>query len=151
MAALVLALALGHLTAVAAFVQLEDVAEALRLNQRKWAEQQIKEYQFVFRRVCFCAPDYVRPVLITVRDGKITMVRYADRDRLPVAPAEFHRYPTVDELFATIETALARQAHRINAIYHPKRGFPVSVFIDYSAGMADEEQGFRVTELKAHK
>lgn len=131
--------------------QTEDIAETLRRNQRKWAEQQVKEYQFVFRRVCFCIPEFVRPVVINVRDGKIVAVRYADRDQQSVLPENFHRYQTVDELFAIIQQAIDQKAHRINVAYDQKRGFPTAVFIDYSADMADEERGFQISALKVKR
>jgi hypothetical protein len=131
--------------------QIEDIAETLRRNQRKWAEQQAKEYQFVFRLVCFCIPEFTRPVVINVREGKIVAVRYADRDQAPIAPENFNRYQTVDELFAIIQQAIEQKAHRINVTYHPKRGAPTSVFIDYSANMADEERGYEIRALKVKR
>lgn len=149
--ALLWALTLSFIITAPVAGQTEDVVAAFRLNQSKWAAQQIKNYQFVFRRICFCLQDYVRPVIITVRDGKIQAVRYADRDQLLVPPDQFNRYLTIDELFATIQQAIERQAHRITATYDPRRGFPTSISIDYVAGIADDEQGFRISTLKVGK
>lgn len=149
--ALLLALVCGCISRALAGGQPQDVAEALRLNQRQWTAQQIKHYQFVFRRLCFCPPDYTRPAIIYVRDGKIQMVRYADGDQQLVSSDQFQRYPTIDELFATIQKALEQPAYRISATYHARRGFPTSIFIDYLAGVVDDEQGFRVSNLKVGK
>jgi hypothetical protein len=60
---------------------------------------------------------------------------------------------TIDKLFAIIRDAYAgrntfeKKADTVNVTYHAQRGYPLTIYIDVSATIADEEQGYTVEEL----
>jgi hypothetical protein len=77
-------------------------------------------------------------VVVTVRNGQVESRRYEDTGA--DVPAEFApAYPTVDGLFAVIEEAIAEQAAAVDVLYDAARGFPVSIQIDGSPMIADDE------------
>lgn len=118
-------------------------------NRRKWESRKIKNYQYTFNWRCYCAPDYVKPVIISVRAGAIAQVSYADGGAID--PSNFERYQTVKGLFEIIQKAIDEKAHKIEVTYDAKSGYPTSAFIDYSANTADEEKGFEAKQLKIVK
>ncbi len=40
-----------------------------------------------------------------------------------------------------------RKIETVNVTYHPEKGYPLTIYIDVSTMMADEEQGYTVEEL----
>jgi hypothetical protein len=107
--------------------------------KQRWAQTAPAAYQITVSRACFCAVDVNRPVIVTVRDGQVESRRYADNGA-DVDPRIASAYPTVDELFAIIESAIARQAAQVDVTYDAARGFPVTVALDGAVGIADDEQ-----------
>ena len=59
------------------------------------------------------------------------------------------RFGTVDDLFAMLQDAIDGGAVSITVEYERQLGYPTTAFIDYDALIADEEQGFAVSELTA--
>ena len=60
----------------------------LELNRLKWNDNKWNNYQFQFEWQCFCLPDYVTPVLVTVSRGVISKVVYVQTDQ----PLLLNRY-----------------------------------------------------------
>lgn len=121
-----------------------DALEQLQINRRKWQSKEIKNYKFHFNWICFCGLRG-RPFIITVRDGKVEDVRYAEGEQRPIEPEHLERFKTtVDELFDLVQQAIKRKAYRINVSYDPELGYPKLAFIDYHRNIVDEELGFRI-------
>jgi len=116
------------------------------LNQLKWQSAALSSYQFEFSWQCFCLPDYVAPVLVTVREGIIDSVVYT-HTRLSVDADKLSRYLTIDELFTFIQSAIDEEAIKIVSEYDLEYGFPTKVWIDWNEMIADEERGFQVSNL----
>jgi hypothetical protein len=114
---------------------------------RRWTARGITDYQFKFQWICFCGPDYTRPVIIEVRGGVINSIRYADTGE-PVDPANFDRYHTIEGLFALLQEAVNQKAAQIRVSFDPELKYPTTVYIDYSSNIADEERGFSVNDLR---
>lgn len=123
-----------------------DRSSSLEANRKKWEGAGIAHYQFVFNWSCFCITDYVRPVRITVRGGKIEQITYAD-DGQAVPADRYEDYRTIDQLFDFLDEPRARSAARLDAEYNPKYGYPLNAYVDYDERMADEEKGFLITEF----
>ena len=58
-------------------------------------------------------------------------------------------FPDIPGLFAIIADAIARNPFDMAVTYDPTTGVPVDVWIDYVQNIADEELGFRSTDLPA--
>jgi len=109
----------------------------------RWNSLGISNYQYSFRRSCFCAPSFRSPVRITVRAGRVTAVVLADTGQA-VSPED---YPTVDDLFVLLQEALDADAYLIRVTYDPARGYPTSFYIDRSPQIADEELAIEAEDL----
>lgn len=116
-------------------------ADDLAINRARWRAQGLEQYEFVFRRACFCMAEAVEPVQIRVESGAVVAV--IDTLGQPVDSLSVARYftITIDSLFGVVEHAIAVHAHVLSVRYHPEFGYPESIGIDYDAATADEELG----------
>ena len=121
-------------------------AQLLRAKSR-WERSGITAYTYTTAQQCFCPQDYVAPVAVDVRDGVVQGVAFADGRAGDVPDPQ--RFGTVDDLFAKLQDAIDRGAVSITVEYERQLGYPTTAFIDYDALIADEEQGFAVSELTA--
>ena len=139
----------GALVALVLLTSCRDVTGVVRQlhdAQQLWAAAEPDAYEVTVSRGCFCGPAVQRSVVIRVRGGQVESRRYLDTgDEVPADIAE--AYPTVDALFAIIDDAEARGAAVVDAQYDDAYGYPVSVYLDYSERIADEEQSYSMTNL----
>ncbi len=106
-----------------------------------WAAKGPKDYTATFHWTCFCAPAYSGPVELTVVNGTIMGVQYAEGVAAPGTP-KASNYMTVPQLFDLVQQAIDERAYRIDATYDASLGYPTKVLIDYKQTIADEERGF---------
>ena len=113
----------------------------LALARAKWADAALDGYTMTITRSCFCPPEYRGPYTVAVDGGEVSSVLYGGQ------PAEAGEPPTVDALFALLETAYAEGAARVDVDYHDELGYPVELYIDRDTRLADEEVGYSISEL----
>jgi hypothetical protein len=114
----------------------DDLQEARAL----WAAAGIRDYELTVERFCFCG--LPGPVEVRVVDGTTVSVTRTENDTpVPVDEA----YPDVEGLFAVVDDALARRAHRLQVTYHPTLGYPTHISIDYEEYVADEELAYEAS------
>ena len=118
----------------------------LNTNISRWQANKLSNYQFDFRWICFCLPDYISPVTITVEDGAISHVIYNETQIL-VPVDKLSRYKTIDDLFSFIQDAYNENAHQISIRYDPHHGYPFEGAVDYVEMIVDEEKGFEIKNL----
>ena len=83
---------------------------------------------------------------VSVSGQDVTERVYVDSgDPVPASFAEL--FPSVDGLFDILEAAIVGDAHVIEVTYDTVSGVPIDLWIDYVENIADEELGFRVTEM----
>ena len=127
-----------------------DLADAEKL----WQEQGLKNYDFTVERQCFCPGEWRGPVNIQVRNGAAVSVTYVS-DGTPVTEGKFDNADTIDKLFTMLKNAYAgtgdfeQKADTVDVTYDAQMGYPATFWIDVSQLMADEEQGYTVTNLTA--
>lgn len=107
----------------------------------RWASVGPDSYTFTLQRICFCLPESSGPARVTVIDGAVSGVVYAESGE-PVPEQYAYGFPSVGGLFDVIEEALEQDAARVDVTYDPETGVPIDIFIDYHEGVADEELGF---------
>ena len=120
--------------------------DALAAARARWAATNADNYVFEFRRSCFCAPDFVRPVRIEVLDGVVSSAVYVDTEE-PISPPPTS-VPTIDDLFDEIQDAVDGMAFSIVADYDADMGYPTSVSIDYIENAIDDEMAFTVSSFE---
>ena len=126
--------------------RLADIQSKLDQNQRKWTSAMVSNYQFNFRWKCYCSPEYVDPVNISVRENRIDGAVFVE-DEVPVAVEGLERYRTIEGLFDLLQEGIDENAHTISAHYHSELGYPVKASIDYEEDSVDEELGFDIDSL----
>ncbi len=116
----------------------------LMRNRELWEAQGITDYRMEFRWVCFCPPDYVAPVIISVTGGDtIGSVAFAE-GTLPWNRDYPPDYTSINGLFDLIQGGIDERASDISVAYHAELGYPLSAAIDYDRRIIDEERGFQV-------
>ena len=121
--------------------------DELSRNRQLWATAQLHDYEFDYRRSCYCTSDTTEPVHITVRGDVISSVART-RDGVPVND-RFVTWPRVDELFADVQRQLEQGAARIEVVYDPTYGYPRSIVVDVLLMAIDDEMEQRASNLRA--
>lgn len=149
-----LILASVFLTSLVAVSCTGSVPRELTSGKKLWKDQGLTNYDFTLERQCFCPEDWRGPVDIQVRDGVAVSVTYVS-SREADTDGKFDNADTIDKLFTILENAYTGKddfeqvADAINVTYNAEMGYPVTFFIDVSQTIADEEQGYTVTNLVA--
>lgn len=111
-----------------------------------WSVHGPSQYSFTWQRSCECTTDTVRPIRITVAGDAITSAVYVD-DQTPVSTEVRAGLLTIDGVFDEIAAAIQQNAHSIAVEYDANSGHPISVGVDYSAALADEELALTIKDL----
>ncbi len=123
-----------------------DPAQAALLQAReRWEHSSIAHYSYTGGWSCFCPPEYVAEVSVTVVGGKVTAVSSAAPNVGTIPPPE--RFRAIEGLFALIQNAITQNAARIEVSYDKTYGYPAKLFIDWRASIFDEETGFRISSF----
>jgi hypothetical protein len=117
---------------------------AFQQARGRWSSVGISDYDYDFRRSCFCAPPFTAPVRITVRSGHVTAVVSSDTG----APLSTQGYPSVDDLFGMLQEALDSNAYAVRVTYDAALGYPTRFYIDRDTRIADEELAVETSALQ---
>lgn len=99
----------------------------------RWQAASVSNYHYTVERRCFCVPSFAGPATIVVRDD------------LPQAtPAGFEEVATVPRLHAIVQKAIDDRVERLGVAYDA-RGVPLSIAIDRSSMIADDEITYLVS------
>ncbi|MFZ0544818.1 MAG: DUF6174 domain-containing protein [Candidatus Promineifilaceae bacterium] len=116
--------------------------------QALWESQEINSYRYTLQVGCFCMTDLTRPVTIEVQNGEVASITYAD-DGSTADPALFERYDSIGKLFAVISDAESQNPSQLDVTYDETYGVPLSVSIDISEMIADEELYLQVSNFES--
>lgn len=116
-------------------------------NQQRslWDSQQLSSYGFQYQRSCFCLPEFVREVVVRVEDNAVVSVT----DIQTHLGFDVSFYPTINDMFDDLQSAIDRPAASISAEFDTLLGYPTQVFIDLDELIADEENVFSAANLSA--
>jgi hypothetical protein len=113
----------------------------LQEARQLWSRQGLTRYTAVMQRTCFCPVEITAPARVLVQGGVV-----ASATRLDGTPADASRYLSVEQLFSLVEEAIPT-ASEIRVAYDASLGHPTTLYIDYVALAADEEQHYEVRDL----
>jgi hypothetical protein len=116
---------------------------ALESAAATWTSTGYVAYSFTLERTCFCLEAARGPWTATVLDTSVLLVDAAGNEPDEALIGEIPR--TIDELFAFLRMRL--DADGFEVTYDPVTGAPLTVAIDPSTAMADEEIGFVISDL----
>jgi len=126
--------------------------DALDAAVARWDSLGISDYNYRYRRSCFCLPPYTQWMSLEVRDAAFSAGYYLNGTAIP-ADVE-GSVPTVGDMFAIIQDAINGQSWTdepvatMEVAYHPHYGYPRDVHIDYTEMVADEEVTWKAKELE---
>jgi hypothetical protein len=113
---------------------------SLTLNRARWEKQDLHEYLYTARKVCFC-PDAGQEVYVQVLADTVFSARVVGTNvELPK-----EHWLTVDQLFDLAERSFGESYERVRVEYHPELGYPTLIDLSCSENILD--CGFRI-ELK---
>ena len=138
-------LAVASCSITTATARSDDERDLLRHRQR-WASAGIRDYEFEFRRGCFCPTEATEHVRITVRNDVVASV-IRTRDGQP-ASSNVGPWPTVDSLFADVQRRIDQNAERLDVEYDATYGYPRSIVVDVLATMVDDEYFLSAANLR---
>jgi len=110
-----------------------------------WTARHLTDYRFVWQRTCFCLPDAVQPIVVTVHHGEI--VSATDRAGTPVSADIRNDLLTIDALYR--RAAAARCTADEVRVTASQDGVPANFFIDPRRGVADDEYSVAISEFSA--
>ena len=128
----------------------ERDTRTLRDARLRWERLGWDDYTYQFRWNCFCASPFISRVELVVRDGVLVSGTLVDSSRA-LTDDELADWRTIDGLFDLIDDARSRDAHQIRDTYHAEFGYPLEVWIDYEANVADEELGFEILSVQPNR
>jgi hypothetical protein len=123
-----------------------EQAELLDARDR-WNELGLGFYSFVWNHSCECI-DAGRDIDVEVVDNRIVSARYSN-DQTQVPEQNLGGIQTVEEVFATIEDAIADGAFQLRVEYDAALSYPTLVSVDYDKQTADDEFIVRIENLSA--
>lgn len=125
----------------------DDPGEELREAFFRWQRRRPTEYSYTLRRLCYCLPQAVGPVRIRVRGDSVQSRTYtASGEPVPAQFAEL--FGPMEAVFEVVARAIDGGTHSLDARYDSRRGFPVTVAIDYHHPTVDDELTLRVSEFE---
>ena len=114
--------------------------------RQRWNERGPTSYVVTVRRSCECLPEAAGPVAVTVRAGAVQSRVYTASGN--AVSAQFQElFPTVDGLFALIESARRQKVHQLIVEYDDAMGYPVRVSIDFDRNHVDDEVSYYASDL----
>lgn len=127
--------------------ELRDEQRDLSRARRIWIANDIRDYEYVVRRNCYCVMSGVA-VRVTVRNDFV-IAREIDGTVTPIPSSMAAFYPSVDGLFSLIQDAIDERAYRLDTQYDYGFGFPTDLWIDYDRRTADEEEGYTLIRFRS--
>ena len=124
-------------------VEQRDLSRA----RRTWSSNDIRDYEYVVKRNCFCVLGGVA-VRITVRND-VVYAREIDGTSVPVPQSMSSLYPSIHGLFTVIQDAIDARAYELTTEYDYTYGFPTDIWIDYDRRVADEEEGYTLLRFRS--
>ncbi len=124
--------------------------ESLRLDLMEaralWDDQGISDYTYVLAFTCFCDPDLLRRVVISVTGVGVQSVIYEDTEE-PVPADLLANYPSIDGLFDELESFIDQGPSSMTVEFSPENGMPTQADIDFDDGADDDELGITASNL----
>jgi hypothetical protein len=108
----------------------------LHRNRERWTNLGIRDYDFNFRRSCFCGSESTEPVRVEVRAGQLSRVISLTTAQ-DVTSAPYATWPTIDSLFVWAERSFGHK-YRLTVTYDAAHHFPASVSGDIPDAIDDE-------------
>ncbi len=117
-----------------------------------WQQARSGDYSYEYNVLCECSDNFGQPVKVTVTNGVIESVVYAESGELvssgdPPVISGSPRYHTIDRLFDVIQEAIDNEADQITVSYDSEFGYPTNIDIDRNINAIDDEYVLTATRF----
>jgi len=110
---------------------------ALAQAEARWAARSFQDYTFEIRRSCFCEPSVTQWARVEVVSDSVSRVLFVEIG-IEVPPAEWARYPTVEQVFSRIRTGSDDDwVDDVTVEFDGQLGFPIRVTFTPKPGILD--------------
>lgn len=120
----------------------EILPDDISVEEKKWRERGIEDYEFTLQISCFCIREYTLPKRIVVENNQVISV-----DSISCEELNDSSFRTIDGFFNYIRETRERNPEEENITYDPKLGYPTYIYFDISYMIADEEIGYTISDL----
>lgn len=120
----------------------EILPDDISVEEKKWRERGIEDYEFTLQISCFCIREYTLPKRIVVENNQVISV-----DGISYEQLNDSSFRTIDGFFHYIRETRERNPEEENITYDPKLGYPTYIYFDISYMIADEEIGYTISDL----
>ena len=109
-----------------------------------WQQARLGDYSYEYNVLCECSDNLGQPVKVTVTDGLIESIVYAESGELvysgdpPVAEGS-PRYYMINGLFEVIQKAIDSEADQLTVSYDSEFEYPTNIEIDHNINAIDDE------------
>ena len=115
-----------------------------------WQQARLGDYTYEYNVLCECSDNFGQPIKVTVTNGEIESVVYAESGDPPVVVLTHRgapRYHTIDRLFDMIQDAINDEADQITVSYDSEFGYPTNIEIDSNVNATDDEYTLNATRF----
>ncbi|MEK9614205.1 MAG: DUF6174 domain-containing protein [Flavobacteriaceae bacterium] len=119
--------------------------DELTVYEKKWAQQELRDYQFILQITCFCIEEYTRPKTVVVKNNEVISV-----DGTSIAEWSDPSFRTIDDFFKYIREIQSQNPARESLKFDEVKGYPTYIFFDIDERIADEEIGYTISDLVAN-
>lgn len=117
-------------------------------NRALWESQEISHYRFELTVGCFCIFSDRMPLTVEVRDGSVVSMTGAGGADVEEFRDFLSDFDTMEKLFALVDEAIKMKVQTLEVEYDPTYGYPVSIYVDPEALVADDEIGYYVANFQ---
>ena len=120
---------------------------ALDENRVLWQQSNTDQYQYTYRKTCFCLP---QDDIVVVVEAGVVVEAYFTPSGTPLTPTEIqsHNLRTVEQLFDVIQAEIDRPAAQLVVTYNATSGYPELISVDPVAQVVDEEYSISVMDFQ---
>lgn len=129
--------------------RMAQITRLLKARMAQWKAAKITNYSYTLQYAGFLSPDATTPIKIVVKNGKVVSAlteSLSSEADSPVPVDATARALTVEQLFAKIQDAIKSKVAKIEVKYGAS-GMPVSIYVDVSTAMADDETAITATNF----
>lgn len=112
--------------------------EEFRSARERWASLGPASYTYTVLRSCFCPQEVTGPVVVTVQNGVVQSRVYAETGSSLLQEYQAF-FPTVDGLFAQIDSLRKSKVGSLKATYDATYGYPTRIDVDVITNAVDDE------------
>ena len=134
--------------------------ESVKRNVKLWNKMKPIDFEYVFKRDCYCIPEFTIPVYVSIKDGRIVKAHHngiltSDQQGgyvwsikpMSYSEEEFEQF-RIEKLFKTVDEALNLNPDEHLLDFDDSLGYPIDVYFDFNKIIADDEISYRISEFK---